>query len=309
MSFHALNAAPIQKGRSLAPLVLGILAASTCSALTASEHLLGYVHGAEPLPKNAWELDVAVTNRFDKGQGTYNAYDAVVGVEYGATDRLTLGVDVKGQAVSTSGLIINGYLPQEKSDGLRPSGAEAEVKYNVLSTAKEGLGLTIEFGVDYGWLDPHSGQDKRHLSLEYGAALQSYFLDGQLVWVGNLGIETTYADRSGIEGLDPAIEWSTDPEIEAEFKVGSGISYRFAAGWFAGVEALYETEFETEVGQERWSLFGGPSIHYANQTLWLTLTWLPQIGGGGEKYDGQEPGLHLIEKTKQEIRLRCGYNF
>ena len=286
-----------------------LMASAAAAPVFASEHLLGYTHGAEPLPKGAWELDATLTNRFDKGQGTYNAFDAVVDLEHGVSDRFTVGFGLKGMMVDTSGLIIGGYLPEEKKTGFQASGFEGELKYNVLSTAKDGLGATVEFAVDYGWIDPHSGQDKNTLSFEYGLALQSYFLDGQLVWVGNGGIETSIATRAEIEGLDPSIEWSTDPEVELEFKVGSGLSYRFISNWFIGAEVIYETEYETEVGQERWSFFGGPSIHYANQDIWLTLTWMPQLWGGGEKYDGQTEDLHLIEKTKQEIRLRVGYNF
>jgi hypothetical protein len=275
----------------------------------ASEHLLGYTHGAEPLPKGAWELDGLLTYRFDKGQGSYHALDAVLDIEHGVTDRFTAGVGVKGLMVDTSGLIIDGYIPEEKKTDFQPSGVEGEVKYNITSAAKDGLGATVEFGIDYGWLDVHSGEDKSTLSFEYGLALQSYFLDGQLIWVGNGGIESTIADRKEIKGLDPSIEWSTDPEVEVEFKAGTGLSYRFMPNWFIGAEVIYETEYETEVGQERWSFFGGPSVHYANQSIWMTLTWMPQLWGGGEKYPGQSEDLHLIEKTKQEIRLRAGYTF
>jgi hypothetical protein len=35
-----------------------------------------------------------------------------------------------------------------------------------------------------------------------------------------------------------------------------------------------------------------------------------QLRGGGETYAGQaDTSLHLIEKTKNEIRLKIGYNF
>lgn len=275
----------------------------------ASEHLLGYTHGAEPLPKGATELDALLTYRFDKGEGTYNALDAVLDLEHGLTDRFTAGIGVRGLMVDTSDLIINGYLPEEQQLDFQPSGVEAEAKYNISSAAKDGLGVTVEFEVEYGWIDPHSGQDKNTLSFEYGLALQSYFLDGQLIWMLNGSIENTIATRQEIEGLDPSVEWSTDPEVEIEFKGGTGLSYRFVPNWFIGAEVLYETEYETEVGQERWSFFGGPSLHYASQSIWVTLTWLPQLWGGGEKYDGQKEDLHLIEKTKQEIRLRAGYTF
>ena len=98
--------------------------------------------------------------------------------------------------------------------------------------------------------------------------------------------------------------------MEIEFKSGTGVSYRFAPGWFASVEVFYETEFETEVGQERWSVFAGPSLHYGGQKWWGTFSWLPQIEGGGEQYEGQtKDDLHLIEKTEQEYKLVLGFNF
>ena len=112
-----------------------------------------------------------------------------------------------------------------------------------------------------------------------------------------------------IANLPPEFDWPTDPEMEIELKGGLGFSYRFARGWFIGGEALYETEFETEVGQERWSIFAGPSLHYGSKSWWATLTWFPQVTGGGEAFDGQPDNLHLIEKTKQEFRLKVGLNF
>jgi hypothetical protein len=88
------------------------------------------------------------------------------------------------------------------------------------------------------------------------------------------------------------------------------LSYRVAPRWFVGAEIVYDTEFETEVGQERWSVQAGPSVHYAQQKWWATLTWLPQLRGGGEMYEGQtETDLHLIEKTETEVRLKVGFNF
>ncbi|HZX27300.1 MAG TPA: DUF6662 family protein, partial [Telluria sp.] len=69
-------------------------------------------------------------------------------------------------------------------------------------------------------------------------------------------------------------------------------------------------EFETEVGQERWSWFAGPTLHYGGKSWWATLTWFQQIRGGGEKFAGQDDNdLHLIEKTKQEVRVKFGFEF
>ena len=284
-----------------------------CLATTASvadEQVFGYVKGAETLPKGEWEVYETLTHRADKGQGTYNAWDSKTEIERGFTDRFSAGLAVKALAIETEGLLINGYLPKDEKYGPQFSGIEGAIKYNFLSPVIDPIGLSTYLSLDYEQLDPHSGQDKDTLSMELNFLLQKYFLDGQLIWVGNAGTESTFASRDEIENLPPDFEWPTDPEMELEVKFGTGLSYRFAPRWFIGGEALYETEYETEVGQERWSLFAGPTIHYGAPRWWATLTWMPQIEGGGEMYDGQkDTNLHLIEKTEQEIRFKLGFNF
>src|SRR5205085_2538587 len=105
---------------------------------------------------------------------------------------------------------------------------------------------SLRGGLEHAWIDRHSGQDKDTTSADVDLLLQRYFLDAQLMWVGNLGLEATYAKRAAIEGLSADFDWPTDPEMEVELKAGTGVSYRFAPNWYASVEALYETEFETE---------------------------------------------------------------
>ena len=123
-------------------------------------------------------------------------------------------------------------------------------------------------------------------------------------------MSSTYADRSFIPNLPAGFDWPTDPEMEIEVTLGTGLTYRFMPSWFFGVETQYQTEFETVVGQERWSLFLGPSLHYGGQRWWATLTYFPQLVGGKEKYAGQiNQHLHLIEKTKREVRFKLGVNF
>jgi hypothetical protein len=293
-------------------VALAIAAGAGLCAVSAQadENLFGYVKGVETLPEGAWEAYQWATVRADKGRGDYTAVDTETEVEYGFTDRFTGTAGLNTMSIDTGGLIIDGYLPGDREFTLRPSGIELAGKFNFLKPAIDPLGFAMMFEFDYGWIDPHSGQDKLTLSTEIDFLVQKYMMEGQLVWVGNFGIETTYADRDDISDLPPGFDWPTDPEMEIELKVGSGLTYRFAPNWYAGAEASYETEFETEVGQERWSLFAGPTLHYAAEEWWLTATWFPQVVGGGEKYENQdERDLHLIEKTKQEFRLKVGLNF
>ncbi len=297
-------------------LVMGALALHAALALLwseparADENFFGYVKGAETLPKGTYELYETLTYRGDKGEGTYRAYDSDTELEYGITNRLTGSVSLKAQSVETKGLLIDAYIPKDHAAGLDLSGIEAAVKYNFLSPAKDDIGLAGYFAIDYGWLDPHSGQDKTTVSFDTMMLAQKYFLDDQLVWVGNLGLESTIADRDPIANLPAGFEWPTDPEMEIEFTAGTGVNYRFAPRWFAGGEIYYQQERETGVDIERWSVQAGPNLHYGSSNWWATLTWLPQLRGGGLEYAGQQDtNLHLIEKTKQEVRLKMGYNF
>jgi hypothetical protein len=275
----------------------------------ADEQLLGYLKGAETLPEDAWEIYQWVTVQTDKGSGEYSAVDTKTEAEYGFSNRFSLSGSIMTQSIDTSGLIVDGYLPGPQRYTLNPSGIELGGKYNFLAPALDPIGLAVYLSLNYSWRDPHSGRDKNTISSEFEFLFQKYFLDGRLTWVGNLGLETTYADRAPLAVLPPGFDWPTEPEMEIELKFGTGLVYRFAPNWYFGGEILYETEFETEIGQERWSWFAGPSLHYGSQGWWATATWLPQLSGGGETYPGQPDGLHLIEKTREEFRFKVGLNF
>ncbi|MBI1366509.1 MAG: hypothetical protein GC153_11220 [Alphaproteobacteria bacterium] len=285
-------------------------AAFSPAAASADEQVFGYVRGVETIPQGGWEFYQIATWRGGKGAGTYNAVDTTTEIEYGVTDRFNASFALKTLSIDTEGLVIDGYLPGPEHYVLKPSGIEAEAKYNFVKPAVAPVGLSMTFSFDYAWLDPHSGRDKNTFSTEVGLQLQKYFLEGQLIAAANAALEATYADRAPIASLPAGFDWPTDPEMEIEVTAGAGFSYRFAPGWFLGAEGVFQTEFETEIGQERWSIFVGPSLHYAAKKWWATLTWFPQARGGGEEaYPGQTDRLHLVEKTKQEARLKVGLNF
>lgn len=280
------------------------------TSVMADESLLGRIKGSETLPQGAFELDQTLTYRDDKGAGNYEALNSKTELEYGVTNKLTASGYIKMQAIDTSGLWVDGYIPGPEKYSLKPSGVEGSLKYNFLSPALDDFGLSGYLSFSYDWLDPHSGKDKDTTSVELQLLAQKYFMDGQLIWMGNAGLETTYAKRAAIANLPNSFEWPTDSEMEIGLMWGTGVSYRFTDNWFIGAEVIYETEFETEVGQERYTWFAGPSLHYGGQKFWATLSWLPQIYGGGEQFAAQDDmDLHLIEKTKQEYMLKFGIDF
>lgn len=279
-------------------------------ATPADEGLFGYVRGSETLPKGAWDFEQWFTSRTGKDVGTYQALDTKTEFDYGVTDRFQVSGAMFGLGINTQDIRINAYVPADASYPWKPSGLEGSVKYNFLSPAKDDIGLSQYTSLSYFSRDMHSGQDKDSYSFETILILQKYFMEGELIAAGNLGLEATSAKRAPIAGLPDDFEWPTHPEMEIEVTVSGGLSYRFAPSWFVGAEFFYQTEHETVVGQERWSFQAGPTLHYGAEKWWATLTWMPQLAGGGTFYDGQvNTNLHLIEKTVQEIRFKVGYNF
>jgi hypothetical protein len=276
----------------------------------ADENLFGYVQGAETLPKGAGEVYLFNTVRAGKGQGSYTAVDTEVEAEYGVTDRIQLSGALNFLSIDTEGLLINAYLPAAKSAGPSFAGLELKAKFNVLSPALDDFGLALVTSVEWQRLDRHSGQKKSEYEGKFLLAGQKYFKEGQLIWTGNLWLKAGVGRRAPIANLPDDIEWPTVTEVEVEVGASAGVSYRIIPKWFVGVEAEYASEYETEAGQERWSLFAGPTLHYGGEKIWATLTWFPQLKGGGEKYDGQiNQNLHLVEKTRNEFRFKIGYNF
>ena len=293
-------------------ILSSVLALTFSISASADENLLGYIKGAETLPSGHWEVYQIVTQRNGKGAGKYEAWDTETEVEYGATDRLSLIASFSTLSINTSGILIDAYIPKDESFTLKPASAELAAKFNFLSPAKDDIGLATYFVLDYKWIDPHSGQKKDQYGWEILLSLQKYFLEGELIWISNFGLEASYAHRAEVDNLPAGFDWPTHPEMELEPKFGTGITYRFMPNWFAGAEALYETEYETEVGRERWSWFAGPTLHYGSQKWWATLTAFQQLAGNGNggAFPGQDRGdLHLVEKTKNEIRLKVGLNF
>lgn len=289
---------------------VGLILVGLVRPVFAGEGLFSSVRLAETLPQGEMELIQSFKQRSDKGRGTYKALNSVTELEYGVSNRFQFSGGIQAQSIEHSGLIVDGYLPKNEHYGLSLSGFELAAKYNFLSPAASSFGLASFVELDYSSLDPHSGQGKDTWSMSLGAITQKYLLEGRLIWAGNLALESTIADRHSIEGLPEGFEWPTFPEVEIEFKLSTGLSYRFIPKWYAGFEFLYEEEHETEVGQERYSMFVGPTLHYGGKKYWVSASYLSQLYGGGEKYDGQsDTDLHLIEKTKSEFIVSLGMDF
>jgi hypothetical protein len=284
-------------------LFIVLLAGSfTATAAQADERYFGYVYSAEVMPKGETEAELWVTDRRGKEMGHYSAQDYRLELEHGFTDRLTIA----GYANFESHHIRR--LEPEFDNVSRDfgfKGLSAEFKYNVLSPYKDSVGLTLY--AEPGWSRIHkvSGEKGTEYELELKAILQKNFLDDRLIWATNFTFEPEWEKEVEVDPVTGDVEKEWEKELKLE--VSTGLSYRIAPRWFAGIEGRYSSVYPhwTEgLHRETYAVSAGPTIHYAGKKWWATLTYLPQLFGS----PSPNRSLALDEFEKRELRLLVGLN-
>jgi hypothetical protein len=284
-------------------MMLGFgLAGLAATPARADENFFGYTYGAETLAKGATEMELWATDRRGKSDGHYDAQDYRIELEHGFTNRLT----VSGYANFVSHHV-RGLEPdfEDTRRNFAFQGLSAEFKYNVLSPYKDGFGLTLY--AEPGWSRIHSIEGERgtEYELELKAIVQKNFLDDRMIWAANFTFEPEWEKEK--EEVSPGVtesEWEKELKIEAT----TGLSFRVAPRWYAGVEGRYASvypDWTNGLHRETYAVFAGPAIHYAAKTWWVTATYLPQLFGSPSP-DGSRA---LDEYEKRELRVKIGYNF
>ena len=281
-------------------MMLGFgLAGMAAAPAWADEQYFGYTYSAELLGKGQTEAEFWATDRRGKSDGHFDAQDYRFELEHGVTNRFS----VSGYANFAGHHIRNDEQRIDRDFALR--GLSAEFKYQLLSPYKDGLGLTLY--AEPAWSKIHGGGEKgTELELEFKALIQKNFLDDRLIWAANLTFEPEWEKEKEV---DPATgrtesEWAKELKVE----VSSGVTYRVANGWYAGVEGRYASvypDWTNGLHRETYAVFAGPVIHYGGKKWWATLSYQPQLFGGPSPVGSRA----LDEYEKREIRLKLGYNF
>jgi uncharacterized protein DUF6662 len=284
----------------------------------ADEPVFGYSYTTDLQPRGTFELEQWVTAALEKSRGDYKRFNLREEVEYGVTDNFQLAFYVNWNHVTAKRDSVEGTtsgpLVPENVDPLRRYTAtqfdsvSLEAIYRLLSPYKDPIGLAV-------YLEPSIGPGIREL--EAKLILQENFLDDRLIWAANFTFAPEWERETGDPSLDPE-----DPEsrrrwekaIEVEFT--TGLSYRFARNWFAGIEFRNHNEFagHSLSHAEHSAFFLGPNVHYASGPFWATLTILPQLPIAAAYSADQRAArvggrIYGDEHEKIEVRFRAGWSF
>lgn len=321
------------KIKRLLPLIAAIAIIASTN-VHAEENLWVYTVGTDTRPKGSWEVKLTDIMMKGKSSGDYTRQEIRPAVEYGVTDKLTLGAQA----------IIFKHDYSIKNEELEPmygtqggeggkynhttlSGYALMSKYNILSPYKDPIGLSIGFTFDTRERYRLDGANINQKSYIGKVFLQKNWLDDKLTLAFNSVTELERRKGTGESGEGDVLE----EEISLEFM--TGLSYRFAPKHFFGVEWRHQRDHltPTERGESlnpgdqqsnfdlnnirlgtnhQYANYFGPTYHYAEKNWWATIGALWQIAGGGKAGRGiNGDGKNWDEHERVHIGLLTGYEF
>lgn len=297
----------------------------TTAAANAEENLWIYAKGTDTRPAGSFELKLSDTIRIGKKSGDYTFHDIRPEIEYGLTNRLTIGAEIMifDHDYEVDSPDLEPMFETQGGAGSRFNktqygGYELTLKYNILSPYKDWIGLSL--GLSYENRDHYrlDGADIDQDSFVGTLFLQKDFMDDTLITV--LNIKTEFERRKSPGVL----------EEEIALDIAAGISYRVAPKWFIGLEYRHQSDylnpqedgvFDPELKRSSFDLsdirigsqhqrgnYIGPTIHYAERKWWVTAGALWQFSGGG-RADGESnhSGRNWDEHEEVHVGFSIGY--
>ncbi|MFT5622509.1 MAG: hypothetical protein ACI9FZ_000430 [Bacteroidia bacterium] len=316
---------------------LAALGLSYLPTLNAEENLWIYTKGTDTRPQGSWEAKLSSISRLDKGSGDYAFHDVRPEIEYGITDKLTVGVEfmIFNHDYSVNDPELEPMYSTQGGDrnksfrDTKIGGYEISLKYNILSPYKDAIGLSVGFAFEHRDQYRLDGADIDQDSFVPMIFLQKNFIDDRLTWALNGKVEFERRKSPGVLEEEIALDIST------------GIAYRVAPKWFIGWEIRYQGDFlapqvEADAGADgfdskgisqdlkpssfdlsdislgsnhQYAIYTGPSVHYAEESWWATVGLLAQVWGDGSKFAYVKQDKNYDEHEKIHLGLSVGYEF
>lgn len=293
------------------------------SFVQAEENLWIYAKGTDTRPQGSVEVKLSDIVRISKDSGDYVFHDIRPEIEYGVTDKLTIGAEVIifDHDYSLKNADLDPMYSTQGGEGgsfnkTQYAGFELAAKYNFLSPYKDFMGFSVGLGYENRDQYRLDGADIDQDSFTTTLFFQKNYIDDTLVFAFTPKIE--FERRKSPDVLEE--------EISLEFALG--VSYRIKPKWFVGLEYRHQSDYlsvqengQFEEGVKPSSFdFGdfqlgdqyqhgnyfGPTVHYAEKRWWATAGALFQVSGGGGVGNG---GKNYDEHEKVHLGFTLGYEF
>lgn len=281
--------------------LLGLGLAACLSAPARAEDPFGYSYTADTEEPGETELSLWATDRLGKDIGHYDAQDYRLEVERGLGERS----QVAGY-LNFSSHHVRGLAPAfgNVQRNFAFDGASIEFVHRLLDEERQGIGSALY--VEPGWSRIHDveGVKGTEYELELKAIFSKTLAGGRAVWAANVTFEPEWERERALVGSAVTHSWEKELKLQAT----TGIAYRLGPNWYAGVEGRYASvypDWTQGLHREAYALSAGPTLAFKSGEWSASLTWLPQLAGGGTPHRS----LSLDEFEKREVRLKVSHEF
>lgn len=307
--------------RKLFCLLAAGVALSTVTVAQADEPILGFLLTTDLQPKGDMEWEQWGTWRHQKAGGNYDLVEGQTEFSYGVSENLQVSAEFvydwtqayhNGPDGSTTPPEqFSAYFPNPDAhfSATMFQSFGVESIWRVQSPYTDPVGIAILF-------EPQIGPNFREIELK--GIFQKNFRDDRLILVANVTWAPEIRPLPGNPYADPSdVAYKPNTNIETDVNVGIGGSYRFARNWSAGWEFQNEREINAWniFNHSQWmgnAFYTGPTIHYADEHKFFTLTWWQQLPWANNFMD---PSMVVhgydddVDFEHTRVRLKFGFYF
>jgi hypothetical protein len=259
-----------------------------------TEHLFGFTIGSDVGDVGEKELEGSVTGRFAKRNGTYDAGQGTMSMEFVPLQNLRTEFTAMVNSYDISG--VSGFSDQRYTAF---GGFSADFRYRLLDRASAPFGFAVGAEPHWGRADDITGEPVNQYGVDFVAAADWEIVRDRIVAAFNL-IYQPDTQRSNLTGT-----WSQ----ESTAGVALGVMAQIRPGIFIGGEARYLRQYDgigldSLAGQ---GVFVGPTLYAKiSERAWITLAWSAQVAGHATAIPGS---LDLVNFERQQARVLFGVDF
>jgi hypothetical protein len=277
-----------------AMFALALAPTATRAQAIETEHLFGFTIGSDVGDVGEKGLEGSVTGRFAKRNGTYDAGQGTMSMEFVPLQNLRTEFTAMANSYDISG--VSGFSDQRYTAF---GGFSADFRYRLLDRASAPFGFAVGAEPHWGRADDITGEPVNQYGVDFVAAADWEIVRDRIVAAFNL-IYQPDTQRSNLTGT-----WSQ----ESTAGVALGVMAQIRPGIFIGGEARYLRQYDgigldSLTGQ---GFFVGPTLYAKiSERAWSTLAWSAQVTGHATAIPGS---LDLVNFERQQARVLFGVDF
>jgi hypothetical protein len=291
--------ATVEAAIAVVILVIGTLFVRADDAKTRTneldtEHLFGFVEGADIGSKGETEFVIDSSLRASKSAGSFAATASELELKYTAFENLRISA-----AATLAWYDIAGVTGIADARRAAIQSFSSDARFRVLDRAQAPFGLTVSVSPHRGLVDETSGVRIDHSGAEIQMLADRELVPDHVVGAVNLLFANDRARLLASEGV----------EHESLLGAGAALAARILPGLWLGSEVRYLRDYTGAVlnafsGQ---AVYAGPTVYMRfGRNAFISAAWEFQVRGHAVAAPG---GFDLTNFERMQGKLRLGFEF